>query len=631
MFQPRYSRTSVTYPDLSAHSFTEEEKKAFLALAEAEERAHGLSFRALCKRYEINRDTARHWKDRASIDLPMQTGPGRPSRLNEEDKEGTRSDLIQLRKDHQTPNRAELRRLFQAKADHTSEMNHTEKQRVSTSTLKRYKTELKIVPRKVQTISVARQHSGSDPRMVYSMVLLGLATMKSTPPQINNNWDFSQYVVATRGESETGFVLADDGIKDPISVVRDSALSFAIKYAHMGSAAGESAPVVFMVAISELSAGQWHVAEIPGLIVPTGSTRKGYLYFGKDRSGTPEFWRWFLKHIVLSTVVTCRLDYNLRDENGMPTEAVVTCDGEQIVMNEIFNNALRQEFTDHEVTLGKLPASCSGILQASDRAKTFLASKKRVKTIVEDDMDLTNPVLDANIKSAFKELEAKFTIDVPSGKQDSIVYGCKAVMQAITDTVKPHVIADGFRVTGQYPFNISLMLDQSYADIGLELRQTMNSRLEHDLALFREQGYLTEEQYEASGIPTNDDQTGMLRDAKGLHNQRAMLLNHPKTVQRRQLKLSNGVDLDDIMTAEDLSKEERIQLQAATKLIAADVKAQNKKRGEQERREGLTEEEKKADRLSKKQKTEINRQNKAANLQQAHELVENAKKGKTVM
>jgi len=67
----------------------------------------------------------------------------------------------------------------------------------------------------------------------------------------------------------------------------------------------------------------------------------------------------------------------------MLAEGTVTCDGEWNVMKEIFTNELMTLYTDNEVTIGKLPASCSGILQASDRAKTFMASKKGLRTIVE--------------------------------------------------------------------------------------------------------------------------------------------------------------------------------------------------------------------------------------------------------
>jgi len=142
---------------------------------------------------------------------------------------------------------------------------------------------------------------------------------------------------------------------------------------------------------------------------------------------------------------------------------------------------------------------------------------------------------------------------------------------------------------------------------------------------------LTEAQYEASRIPTNDDQTGMLRDEKGLHNQRAMLLTHPATVERRQLKLSNGIDLGDIMTAQDLSKDEAKVLADATKLIARENKNQSKKTQEKERHEGLTEEETAQERESNKQKRKENSKRKAEDLQQAHSIVENAKKGKTML
>jgi len=78
------------------------------------------------------------------------------------------------------------------------------------------------------------------------------------------------------------------------------------------------------IAVPELPPGKWQVYEIRGLSATTDSGKIGYLLIGHDRHGTSDFFQWFLKNIVITTIVKTRTDNDLKDENGMWSETSVS-------------------------------------------------------------------------------------------------------------------------------------------------------------------------------------------------------------------------------------------------------------------------------------------------------------------
>jgi len=108
----------------------------------------------------------------------------------------------------------------------------------------------------------------------------------------------------------------------PVTAIGNSGLDFAIKWIFLGSAAGDAAPLVFIIAVPELPPGKWQVYEIRGLSATTDSGKIGYLVIGHDRHGTSDFFQWFLKKNFITTKT--RTDNDLKDENGMWSETSVS-------------------------------------------------------------------------------------------------------------------------------------------------------------------------------------------------------------------------------------------------------------------------------------------------------------------
>jgi hypothetical protein len=76
-----------------------------------------------------------------------------------------------------------------------------------------------------------------------------------------------------------------------------------------------------------------------------------------------------------------RVNANLVDDDNMPLIAFASCDGETIILDEIFNEEILESLQEHNIHIGKFSASCSGILQPLDRSPIFKAAKRRLKSI----------------------------------------------------------------------------------------------------------------------------------------------------------------------------------------------------------------------------------------------------------
>ena len=107
----------------------------------------------------------------------------------------------------------------------------------------------------------------------------------------------------------------------------------------------------------------------------------GYIVFCHNRSANDFVCRWFLEQQVIELTNEIRVNANLVDDDNMPLIAFASCDGETIILDEIFNEEILESLQEHNIHIGKFSASCSGILQPLDRSPIFKAAKRRLKSI----------------------------------------------------------------------------------------------------------------------------------------------------------------------------------------------------------------------------------------------------------
>jgi hypothetical protein len=117
----------------------------------------------------------------------------------------------------------------------------------------------------------------------------------------------------------------------PVSLVGDDTLDIFIKWMHMGAAAGLAVPFVLLVAVDALKPDDFIVFEVPGLTYSAVPGTVGYLCFTKTRAGNAKFFEWFITKIAIPAVSDTRSFHKLK------SRAFVSCDGEAIVLEQVFS------------------------------------------------------------------------------------------------------------------------------------------------------------------------------------------------------------------------------------------------------------------------------------------------------
>lgn len=162
-----------------------------------------------------------------------------------------------------------------------------------------------IVIRKPQPLTQARFIACSDVRMSYSLYIMLKACTEDVLPQLLWNWDSTQFVTKASGPQRV-CIVKNSGITEPISSVDENVMPSCVKWMHMGSANGECAPFVLLVAIPELEEEDFFHYEVGGLSQFNCSGQFGHLTFCKSRAGNDRFFEWFITKIAIPTITACR-------------------------------------------------------------------------------------------------------------------------------------------------------------------------------------------------------------------------------------------------------------------------------------------------------------------------------------
>lgn len=613
------------YKDLSEEDFTGKDQEKIVNLYNEKIKVNPhLSVETFASWFSLNAVTVRMWILRFRRRGRLMGKRGPPSRIDDEGVDYVLQEVKQYRKtNHEPPNRAQVSTILKTAADATSTRRGTQKAALSYRLVSSYIKRLDLRARVPQVITPARDRACSDPRMIYSTMIMVNALVAGLPPEVIWNWDATTFIIPTPGAEQVVYVVKDDELLIPPAVVTEDPLPFAIKWLQLADAAGSTAPMLLIIGVADIPKDEAQMYSLFGLNYTGDPRAEGYIIFCKTRAAFDEVYRWFMEEHVIPLINDIRKLSCLTDDDGEPLPGVVSCDGEQMVLDEVFNTDVLDAFQEHNIHVGKISASCSAILQPLDRSPVFKAAKSRLKSIVNADDAWTNLTLKNNILNVLQRLEKKFDISIANAMKERIAYGILAVRQALNETVTMRTTRDGFRDTGWYPLSLNTMMDLCYNPIPEDLRETMLENIKEDSELFLSQGYLTEEQYEESGIPTIDNPESLPRDERALPHQRAALLTHPTVVLKRNTRMSTDLAVNEVLNSSSSSKSEKRQLLTAVKKVQTHDAGVKRKREQDEAKKNRTQAEIEEEKQAKKQKTETRKQNEAKALEDARALIAN--------
>ncbi len=274
----------------------------------------------------------------------------------------------------------------------------------------------------------------------------------------------------------------------------------------------------------------------------------------------------------------------------------MSCDGEAVVLQSSFMSEIRAKFDKEQIHLGKLPASCSSRHQASDVAPVFRSVKNQLSKMYENGEVVYNYVLDTNIRQTIQGFISESNVSLTAARITNISMGCMEIVNAVAAKATAANVKLGFEICGQYPLSFETVMSRTQSNVTAKELQDMKTHIIRDIDLFLEQGYLTEQQLEASEIPTNDDSN---RDQAPIQNQRAVLITHPRVRDRHRERQNNGLDLGDLILDSD-TRGQRQQFKEAATRIGNIEKATSRKEEAQKLKDSKTKAELNAEKELKK-------------------------------
>jgi hypothetical protein len=310
IYYPLTTRFTDNFKDLSNHDFTEEEKRV------AAEIVCGLhqqifpetpSVHHFAQRHNLPRRTVRDWVSRHQRAKVLHEECGRPYSLDEIGITNI-NDKVETAASSKHPlSQSETHAAIAEEVDNTKRRrNEAPTSPCSDRTIKSIMKKSNIRVRKPQITSPARFKACSDIRMSYTQWIMLKAYTENLPKQLIWNWDATQFVINTSDSDQRVCVINNPSDSTPVTVVGDSPLGCAIKWMHMGSANGEYAPLVLLVAIDELGVDDFEHYKVPGLSQCNQAGSVGHLCFCKTRAGNDAFFEWFIQDIAVKTVENCR-------------------------------------------------------------------------------------------------------------------------------------------------------------------------------------------------------------------------------------------------------------------------------------------------------------------------------------
>ncbi len=374
----------------------------------------------------------------------------------------------------------------------------------------------------------ARDFAESDLRNVITMAVMCKVFCGDLLADMIFNWDATQYEIDHSKKELVIAIKTENDDCTPISIVGAATTSFFVKHYHLHNAAGVIATPVYVIAVDQLDEEDSIQTFIPNLGYNGGGA---WLCFTKTRCGNPSFYRWFVHTVLLQFVEDIRKGGPYLDTDNSIMRAFICCDGEAKQIEIFQEKEVLDALTAHSVDLGKLPASCSGILQASDVSPAFRSTKKYLKSIAEKNYE-NNSVRDR--LSNFLNSKNYFTAD----KRRIIVEALLQISSAVKNSITPNAVMAGYRICGQYPVDWKKTLRQSkYEFTSNDEKIILDSfpKLEEEMST---KGQISETFMDNLNIPKTNrtPHTTVPNDQRPLHQQRCVIMNNEECIKQWKMR-----------------------------------------------------------------------------------------------
>ena len=310
---------------------------------------------------------------------------GRPRDMDQAGKQWLGEQIEKLTADGEPPQRADVAALvLEASKSTAHRQNRAPKASVSKKQLQKVIREVGLTTSSAEITTEARKVAKRDPLSFVSTSALFYWFFRNVPNRnLLWNYDAMTFTVGSMDEKKVEVLTMPNRDKSkPVQVTKkvDSLPCCSMRWYNLNSGAGGVGTLVFLFKWPEMKEGDFQVFEVPGLTSSTDMLQKGYVVFTQDGKGNLEFHKWYAVRIVGALVVLHQ------DACGTSTDeqAGVLCDGEDTQIAAYADKAVVEFFNDHNIAVGKPPASTTGVTQSADAGHMHDDTRKKFNELMQD-------------------------------------------------------------------------------------------------------------------------------------------------------------------------------------------------------------------------------------------------------
>jgi hypothetical protein len=241
------------------------------------------------------------------------------------------------------------------------------------------------------------------------------------------------------------------------------------------------------------------------------------------------------------------------------------------------------EFDSNGIGYARVGAGTTGIHNACDRASTFRETKRRVRKIRTNQIDVRNELLRKSLVAVFGDVKTKYpNLRMSSSAVENIIQAMEALVNAYQHVMIPTVLRHSFECSGQHcppdkdgvTIDATKMVYQCYTDIPADAMQLMMDKLPELAEHVLEEGKPSWARMDASGIPVGT--TSINRDELTHVRHWAEIVTH---------KAVREAYRDEVAVRDPAVIAQKRKVAAAQKLVANNKKKMDAHAAQQQKRE----------------------------------------------
>ena len=362
----------------------------------------------------------------------------------------------------------------------------------------------------------ARAVACADKRNTISTAVAHSHVMPMTVPELTFNADGTSFETGGRLADLGGVkYMADDHFAKggPLQVPAIEGLSlvsYFVKFYMFISAIGHSDPPIYILADSNMEKHEISVHKVKGFGIGTELDSCSYIVFCATRSANIEFYRWFFHEIFVKYVIKSRLVFEL----DITTPAYFCLDGESDQITPMKEDEIISVCREHNIIIGKPPASTTSQSQPLDAGKVFLSAKninRGIKSPTKRCKFTNNIFLSRKLSKVLDDQSLRTNATFNPVHRRPFIEGIQQVHHLFINSLKPRIIIESFNTTGQLDSstgecNILKILSQWKSNfVNIEIEKTLES-IPQLQELMHMQGELFEKDYDVlKFLPSNYD------------------------------------------------------------------------------------------------------------------------------